>query len=210
MPLVLDLMQKESCGDTLSSYILWVNLKTSIISPCMRPNFNVGNFKCTILSLYGLFLRLIISLVALFWIFSVLLTYLVSCLQKEHGVLFLGADVLATSKQPVNHHVRIHSRYAKLGLATKVTMNGALTIFSRLEVSFIMCIVWFHFCELFLTVESSCFFGRKNNFFHHIHWRSVLASRLGHIPQEALLLQRDSATCLSVEILQLQNIPFEN
>ena len=26
--------------------------------------------------------------------------------------------------------------------------------------------------------------------------------------QEALLLQRDSATCLSVEILQLQNIPF--
>jgi len=28
--------------------------------------------------------------------------------------------------------------------------------------------------------------------------------------QEALLLQRDRATCLSVEILQLQNVPFEN
>jgi len=45
-------------------------------------------------------------------------------LQEQQAVLFLGADVLATSKQLVNHHVRIHSRYAKLGLATKVTMNG--------------------------------------------------------------------------------------
>ena len=30
------------------------------------------------------------------------------------------------------------------------------------------------------------------------------------IIQVALLWQRDRATCLSVEILQLQNIPFEN
>jgi len=44
-------------------------------------------------------------------------------------VLFLGADVLATSQQPVNHHVRIHSRYAKLGLATKVTMNGVFLLY---------------------------------------------------------------------------------
>ena len=42
--------------------------------------------------------------------------------------MFLGADVLATSQQPVNHHVRIHSRYAKLGLATKVTMNGMFAV----------------------------------------------------------------------------------
>jgi len=28
--------------------------------------------------------------------------------------------------------------------------------------------------------------------------------------QEALLWQKDCTTCLSVEILQLQNIPFEN
>ena len=48
----------------------------------------------------------------------------VCCVQNEHAVLFLGADVLATCSQPVKHHVRIHSRYAKLGLATKVTMNG--------------------------------------------------------------------------------------
>jgi len=31
-----------------------------------------------------------------------------------------------------------------------------------------------------------------------------------HLKQEALLWQRDGATRLSVEILQLQNIPFEN
>jgi len=28
--------------------------------------------------------------------------------------------------------------------------------------------------------------------------------------QEALLWQRDSVTCMSVEILQLQNVPFKN
>jgi len=32
----------------------------------------------------------------------------------------------------------------------------------------------------------------------------------GIVSQEALLWQRDHATCLSVEILQLHNIPFEN
>ena len=47
-------------------------------------------------------------------------------------MLFLGADVLSTSKQPVNHHVRIHSRYAKLGLATKVTMKGVYLNFALL------------------------------------------------------------------------------
>jgi len=31
-----------------------------------------------------------------------------------------------------------------------------------------------------------------------------------HMKQEALLLQRDHTTHLSVEIMQLQNIPFEN
>jgi len=50
------------------------------------------------------------------------------------AVLFLGADVLATSRQPVNHHARIHSRYAKLGLATKVTMNGLFLAFALIVI----------------------------------------------------------------------------
>ena len=36
----------------------------------MRLNFNVGNFKCISLSLYGVFLRLIVSLVAFLNFFS--------------------------------------------------------------------------------------------------------------------------------------------
>jgi len=63
-------------------------------------------------------------------------------------VLFLGADVLATSKQPVNHHVRIHSRYAKLGLATKVTMNGALIRFFRLEKNRLFVEMYTRLCAL--------------------------------------------------------------
>jgi len=38
----------------------------------------------------------------------------------------------------------------------------------------------------------------------------AMATSLEESDQEALLLQRDCATLLSVEILQLQNIPFEN
>jgi len=38
----------------------------------------------------------------------------------------------------------------------------------------------------------------------------VCLSHSGIVSQEALLWQRDRATRLSVEILQLQNIPFEN
>ena len=39
---------------------------------------------------------------------------------------------------------------------------------------------------------------------------SVCLSHSGIVSQEALLWQRDSVTRLSVEILQLQNIQFEN
>jgi hypothetical protein len=49
-----------------------------------------------------------------------------SSIQPEQTVpLFLGTDVLYQCKQPAaNHHGRIHSRFAKMGLATKVTVKG--------------------------------------------------------------------------------------
>jgi len=39
---------------------------------------------------------------------------------------------------------------------------------------------------------------------------NAILSHSGIVSQEALLLQRDCATRLSVEILQQQNIPFVN
>ena len=41
----------------------------------------------------------------------------------------------------------------------------------------------------------------------YVYWLMICARG---VKQETLLLQRDRATRLSVEILQLQNIPFES
>ena len=43
--MVLALSLKERSGDTVVSYMLWVILKTSIISPRKRLYFRVGRLK---------------------------------------------------------------------------------------------------------------------------------------------------------------------
>ena len=79
----------------------------------------------------------------------------VYCLLQQQTVLFLGADVLATCSQPINHHVRIHSRYAKLGLATKVTMTG---VFIALLQPF-YCISIFVITVLYIVEDVLLFSG---------------------------------------------------
>jgi len=47
-------------------------LNTSMMSPRNRLYFKVGSFKCINLSLYGIFLKFITSLIALFGFFQAL------------------------------------------------------------------------------------------------------------------------------------------
>ena len=63
--------QEGRWGETVSSYILWIILKTSIMSPRKSVYFRVGKFKWISLSLYGLYFSLIMSFMALFWIFLI-------------------------------------------------------------------------------------------------------------------------------------------
>ncbi len=44
--------------------------------------------------------------------------------QGDDVPLFVGSDVLAASSQLPKNYCRLHSRYAKDGLATKVTFRG--------------------------------------------------------------------------------------
>jgi len=85
-------------------------------------------------------------------------------------VLFLGADVLATCRQPANHHVRIHSRYAKLGLATKVTMNGVFVFFFfrfTLTIVVEMCTLhrFISVTVIMLVIENIFFIVTKHSFY---------------------------------------------
>ena len=50
------------------------------------------------------------------------------CFQDHFQVLFVAADVLALSNIPSTNHCRIHARFAKGGLATKISFTGTVLI----------------------------------------------------------------------------------
>ncbi len=59
-------------------------------------------------------------------------------LQEDDIPLFLGADILAASNTSAKNRCRIHSRYAKTGLASKVTFDGNATV-SRIRREPVLC-----------------------------------------------------------------------
>ena len=65
---------------------------------------------------------------------------LIFCVQDGCQPLFLGCDVLSGLSISAKNRCRVHARFAKQGLATKLEFSGKFTFYS---VGFLLCLLFF-------------------------------------------------------------------